>query len=101
MKVEFTQLNSANVTADNSVDETKKYDITARVNIEGNTVSTIDGGRVVKDGVEVASFSKWGESSSQKRFNGVSDEEQSIILNEINAFCRNVTEKATNEPIEL
>ena len=101
MKVEFTQLNSANVTADNSVDEAKKYDITARVNIEGNTVSTIDGGRVVKDGIEVASFSKWGENNSQKRFNGVSDEEQSIILNEINAFCRNVTEKVTDEPIEL
>lgn len=101
MKVDFTKLNSANVTADNSVDEAKKYDITARVNIEGNTVSTIDGGRVVKDGIEVASFSKWSENSSQKRFNGVSDEEQSIILNEINAFCRNVAEKVNNEPIEL
>lgn len=101
MKVDFTKLNSANVTADNSVDEAKKYDITARVNIEGNTVSTIDGGRVVKDGVEVASFSKWGENSSQKRFNGVSDEEQSIILNEINAFCRNIAEKVKANPIEL
>lgn len=102
-KIDFTKLNSANVTADNSVDESKVYDITANVNVNvnENKVSNIDNGRVSKNGVEVASFSKWGENNSNKSFYGVSDEEQCIILNEINAFCRNVNEKVEVEPITI
>jgi hypothetical protein len=57
MKVEFKTLNSANVTADNSVDNERRYDITANVNINGDKVDNISGGRVIKDEVEVASFS--------------------------------------------
>lgn len=101
MKVDFTNLNSANVSANNSVDESKVYDITANVNVNENKVSSIDNGRVSKDGVEVASFSKWGENNSNKSFYGVSDEEQCIILNEINTFCRNVNEKIEAEPITI
>lgn len=101
MKVDFTKLNSANVSANNSVDESKVYDITANVNVNENKVSNIDNGRVSKNGVEVASFSKWGENNSNKSFYGVSDEEQSVILNEINAFCRNVNEKVEAEPITI
>lgn len=101
MKVDFTRLNSANVSANNSVDESKVYDITANVNVNENKVSNIDNGRVSKNGVEVASFSKWGENNSNKSFYGVSDEEQCVILNEINAFCRNVNEKIEAEPITI
>lgn len=101
MKVDFTKLNSVNVSANNSVDESKVYDITANVNVNENKVSNIDNGRVSKNGVEVASFSKWGENNSNKSFYGVSDEEQCIILNEINAFCRNVNEKVEVEPITI
>ena len=101
MKVDFTKLNSANVSANNSVDESKVYDITANVNVNENKVSSIDNGRVSKDGVEVASFSKWGENNSNKSFYGVSDEEQNVLLNEINAFCRNVNEKVEAEPITI
>ena len=101
MKVDFTKLNSANVSANNSVDESRVYDITANINVVGGKVSNIDSGVVTKNGVEVASFSKWGENNSNKSFYGVSDEEQSIILNEINAFCRNVNEKVEAEPITI
>lgn len=101
MKVDFTKLNSANVSANNSVDESRVYDITANVNVNENKVSNIDNGRVSKNGVEVASFSKWGENNSNKSFYGVSDEEQCVILNEINAFCRNVNEKVEAEPITI
>lgn len=101
MKVDFTKLNSANVSANNSEDEARVYDITANINVVGGKVSNIDSGVVTKDGVEVASFSKWGENNSNKSFYGVSDEEQCIILNEINAFCRNVNEKLEVEPITI
>lgn len=101
MKVDFTKLNSANVSANNSEDEARVYDITANINVVGGKVSNIDSGVVTKNGVEVASFSKWGENNSNKSFYGVSDEEQCIILNEINAFCRNVNEKLEVEPITI
>lgn len=101
MKVDFTKLNSANVTADNSVDEAKKYDITARVNISENKVNSVDSGRVVKDGVEVASFSKWGENQLNVNFNGVDVMEMCSILTEVNSFYNNVVEKVENEPITI
>lgn len=101
MKVDFTKLNSANVTADNSVDEAKKYDITARVNINENKVDSVDSGRVVKEGVEVASFSKWGENQLNVNFNGVDVMEMCSILTEVNSFYNNVVEKVENEPINI
>lgn len=101
MKVDFTKLNSANVTADNSVDEAKKYDITARVNINENKVNSVDSGRVVKEGVEVASFSKWGENQLNVNFNGVDVMEMCSILTEVNSFYNNVVEKVENEPINI
>lgn len=101
MKVDFIKLNSANVSANNSEDEARVYDITANINVVGGKVSNIDSGVVTKDGVEVASFSKWGENNSNKSFYGVSDEEQNVLLNEINAFCRYVNEKLEVEPITI
>ena len=101
MKVEFTKLNSAIVTASNLVDTEKKYDITARVNISENKANSVDSGRVVKDGVEVASFSKWGENQLNVNFNGVDVMEMCSILTEVNSFYNNVVEKVTNNPIEL
>lgn len=101
MKVDFTKLNSANVTADNSVDEAKKYDITARVNINENKVNSVDSGRVVKEGAEVASFSKWGENQLNVNFNGVDVMEMCSILTEVNSFYNNVVEKVENEPINI
>ena len=100
-KVDFTKLNSANVTADNSVDETKKYDITARVNISENKVNSVDSGRVVKEGVEVATFSKWGENQLNVNFNGVDVMEMCSILTEVNSFYNNVVEKVEDEPINI
>lgn len=101
MKVEFKTLNSANVTADNSVDNERRYDITANININGNKVDNISGGRVIKEEVEVASFSKWGESNTSFSFNRVDAVEMCAIITEVTAFCANLTEKVINKPIEL
>lgn len=100
-KVNFIKLNSASVTADNSADVEKKYEITAKVNINENKVNSIDGGRVIKDGVEVASFSKWGENQLNVNFNGVDVMEMCSIITEVNAFYVSVVEKVENEPIQI
>lgn len=100
-KVNYIKLNSANVTADNSEDTEKKYDITANVNINGNKVNSIDSGRVIKNGVEVASFSKWGESQLNVNFNNVDVMEMCSIITEVNAFYVSVVEKVETEPIQI
>lgn len=101
MKVEFVKLNSMSVTVDNSTEEIKKYEISARVNINEGKVDSIDGGRVVKEGVEVASFSKYGENRSSKQFYGVTAEKETEILEEINNFCFYAIEKVGNEPFKI
>lgn len=101
MKVEFTKLNSANVSADNSVDESKKYDITASVNIQGKNVSSVDAGRVIKNGVEIASFSKWGQAQLNINFNVADVMEMCSIITEVDAFYSDVVLKVENEPINI
>ena len=100
-KVKFIKLNSANVTADNSADVEKKYEITAKVNINENKVNSIDGGRVIKDGVDVASFSKSGKKQLNINFNVEDVMEMCSILTEVNAFYVNVVEKVETEPIQI
>lgn len=100
-KVDFKKLNSANVAADNSVDSAKVYDINANVNINGTNVNSIDSGNVMKEGVQVATFSRWGESQLNINFMNVDAMEMCTIITEVNAFCVAVNEKVVAEPIDL
>lgn len=100
-KIDFTKLNSANVTADNSVDTEKVYDINANVNISGNSVNSIDGGSVKKDDVQVATFSRWGENSLNINFMNVDAMEMCSIITGVNTFIEAVETKVQTEPIEL
>jgi hypothetical protein len=100
-KIDFTKLNSANVTADNSVDTEKVYDINANVNISGNSVTSIDGGSVKKDDVQVATFSRWGENSLNINFMNVDAMAMCSIITEVNAFIEGVETKVQTETIEL
>lgn len=100
-KVNFIKLNSANVTADNSADVEKKYEITAKVNISGNSVNSIDGGSVKKDDVQVATFSRWGENSLNINFMNVDAMAMCSIITEVNAFIEAVETKVQTETIEI
>lgn len=100
-KIDFTKLNLANVTADNSVDTEKVYDINANVNISGNNVNSIDGGNVKKDDVQVATFSKWGENSLNINFINVDAVEMCNIINAVNEFNTNVAAKVTEGTIAI
>lgn len=100
-KIDFTKLNSANVTADNSVDTEKVYDINANVNISGNSVNSIDGGSVKNDDVQVATFSRWGENSLNINFMNVDAMAMCSIITEVNAFIEWVETKVQTETIEI
>ena len=100
-KIDFTKLNSANVTADNSVDTEKVYDINANVNISGNSVNSIDGGSVKKDDVQVATFSRWGDNSLNINFMNVDAMTMCSIIPEVNTFIEAVETKVQTETIEI
>ena len=100
-KIDFTKLNSANVSCDNSVDTERVYDIKANANLQGDNLSSMDSGVVVKGDVQVATFNMWGENFNPS-FNNVSDVmEMCAILTAITTFIANVKSELTNNPIEI
>ena len=99
-KIDFTKLNSANVTADNSVDTEKVYDINANVNISGNSVNSIDGGSVKKDDVQVATFSMYG-GNVNTTYNNLTKEEKCAVIYAVDDFIEAVKTKVQTETIEI
>ena len=100
-KIDFVKLNSANVSCDNSVDTERMYDIKANANLQGDNLSSMDSGVVMKDGVQVATFNMWGEHFNPS-FNNVSDPmEMCTILMAITTFVANVKAELVNNPIEI
>ena len=100
-KIDFTKLNSANVSCDNSVDTERVYDIKANANLQGDNLSSMDSGVVMKDGVQVATFNMWGENFNPS-FNNVTDVmEMCAILTAITTFIANVKSELNNNPIEI
>ena len=100
-KINFTKLNSANVTVENTVNETIVYDIKAKANINNEELTSLDNGVVAKDGVNVATFNMWGNSFNPS-FQGVTDAtEMCAILMAITSFIADVKEALVNEPINI
>ena len=100
-KIDFTKLNSANVSCDNSVDTERVYDIKANANLQGDNLSSMDSGVVMKDDVQVATFSMWGDNFNPS-FNNVADVmEMCAILTAITTFIANVKSELNNNPIEI
>lgn len=101
-KVNAVRLNSANVKYDNSVDAERVYNIEANVNLSNGNVVSFDGGIVVKDGVEKASFSVYGNHQMNYNIRGVEDvEEQCAIIMAIHAFVGDVESEVEVNPLNL
>lgn len=101
-KVNAVRLNSANVKYDNSVDAERVYNIEANVNLNNGNVVSFDGGTVMKDGVEKASFSTYGNHQMNYNIRGVEDiEEQCAIIKAIHAFVGDVESEVETNPLNL
>lgn len=98
-KVKALTLNSANVKYDNSVDESKVYDISANVNIDNSKVRNYDAGVVLKDGVQVANFSKWSDNNQSLNFQTGDIMEMCNIITAVNTFYTDVATEVTTNPI--
>lgn len=101
-KVKFTAVQSATVRMDNSSDESKVFDIEAKVNIgaDGSVVS-VDNGIVKKDSVNVGGFSSYSPTNMSMNYNGVEESEQVTILTSVNEFVATVREYFTEHQVTI
>ena len=100
-KIDFTKLNSANVSLDNLVDESRTYDISARANLNENNLSSIDGGMVKKGEEQVATFSMWSNSLTPSFQNVTDPMEMCAILMAITTFIADAKKEIEDNPINI
>lgn len=100
-KVDFTRLNSANVSVENSVDETRVYDIKCNANINNGVLNSIDSGIVIKDDVQVATFTMWASNLTPSFQNVTDANEMCSILMAITTFIGDVKKEIENNPIAV
>lgn len=94
-KIKFEHLATAGVKTSNSIDESRVYDIEARVNIADSTVvRSIEEGIVKRENITVCTFNQYGSESLNTNFQGVSDiMAMCTILQAVDAFSKEVHEK--------
>ena len=100
-KVDFTRLNSANVSVENSVDSERVYDIKCNANINNGALNSIDSGFVVKDDVQVATFSMWSNNLTPSFQNVTDATEMCAILMAITSFIDATKKEIETNPIQV
>lgn len=100
-KVNFTTLNSANISVENLVDETRKYDIGARVNLNEGNLQSIDGGVVKKDDTFVATFYVSLNEQNVSYRGVLTREEKCDITFAIDDFVADIKAEIETNPIVL
>ena len=100
-KVDFTKLNSANVSVDNLVDESRKYDIQAKANLNDGNLQSVESGVVTKEGAQVATFSMWSNNLNPSFHNVTDVMEMCAILTAITTFIADTKTEIETNPIEL
>lgn len=101
-KVAYEKLVKATVRVNNSVDESKVYDIEAEAEISNGFVGNINSGKVRKDGSEVATFNSYGNENLSINHNVGDKQEQCEITAAVNTFIADTKAKiATAQPVSL
>lgn len=100
MKVTLEAVNSANVKVNNSVDTERVYEISASINVVGNTMNNVSDGVVKQGEVVKANFQRWSADNLNIQFQTSDAMEMCSVINAINAFIadceRAVTEGELN-----
>lgn len=100
-KVDFKTLNSANITVDNSVDEAKAYDISAKANLSENKLASVDSGVVMSEGNVIATFTMHSNSLTPSFQNLKDPAEMCNILMAISSFIGELKNEVETNPIVL
>lgn len=90
--VQKVKVNSSNERYNNLNDEQRVYDIEADALIVESKVTSVDGGRVMKNDESVAQFNWWGDDNMNITYQGVSVSERNEINIAVDAFINEVKE---------
>ena len=101
-KVAYEKVVRATIRVNNSVDESKVYDIEADAEINNGIVGNINSGTVKKDGSQVATFNSYGNENLSINHNVGEKQEQCEITAAVNTFITDTKAKvAASDPISL
>ena len=100
-KVDFTKLNSANISVDNLVDESRVYDINAKANLNDGNLQSVDSGVVKKGEAVVATFSMWSNEQNVSYKSALTREEKCDVTFAIDDFIADTKTEIETNPIEL
>ena len=100
-KVNFVKLNSANVSVENSSDESRVYDIKGNASVNERVLTSVDNGVVKKDDVVVATFTMFGNRFSQSFQNVTEATDMCDILLAITNFIEDIKKELEGNPISL
>lgn len=90
--VQKVRVNSSNERYNNLNDEQRVYDIEADALIVESKVTSVDGGRVMKNDESVAQFNWWGGDNMNVTYQGVSVTERNEINIAVDTFINEVKE---------
>lgn len=88
-KFKIIKLNSVNVRLGNQEDESREYDIEVDVNVQNDTITSLDGGQVKKDDVVKATFHSYRDTQNVS-WNNVTTEEKMSIQKAIDVFISTI-----------
>ena len=91
VKIESYQLRVSNAS-----DEARVYDISCTLNVNNGKVGNIDGGMVMKEAANVASFNRWDANNLNVTYMGIDTEAQCAVNAAINEFIEAATTLATS-----
>ena len=90
--VQKVKVNSSNERYNNLNDEQRVYDIEADALIVDSKVTSVDGGKVMKNDEYVAQFNWWGGDNMNMTYQGVSVAERNEINFAVDKFINEVKE---------
>lgn len=77
------------------------YDISARINLSENELISIDGGSVIKEGVQLASFSIWSNEQNVSYKGSIDSQEKCDVTFAIDTFISNIKAELESNPVKL
>lgn len=96
MKVTLEAVNSANVKVNNSVDTERVYEISASINVVGNTMNNVSDGIVKQGEVVKANFQRWSSENLSIQFQTSDGMEMCSVINAINGFIADCEKAVEN-----
>lgn len=101
MKVTLEAVNSANVKVNNSVDTERVYEISASINVMGNTMNNVSDGVVKQGEVVKANFQRWSTENLNIQFQTSDVMEMCAVINAINGFIADCEKAVENNEFNL